>query len=41
VVFVDLAQAYWENLGQTRRLAAMLLPDIPHFFARDGAVVGF
>jgi len=41
LVFVHLARAYWENLGQTRRLPARLLPDIPHFIARDEAVAGF
>jgi len=38
VVFVHLGRSYWENLGQTRRLAAKMLPDIPHTFAHDGAV---
>jgi hypothetical protein len=40
VVFIHLARQYWENLAQTRRLAAKMLPDIPHSFAKDGAVVG-
>jgi ribonuclease BN (tRNA processing enzyme) len=40
VVFIHLARQYWENLAQTRRLAAKMLPDIPHSFARDGSVVG-
>jgi len=39
VVFVHLGRNYWENLSQTRRLAAKMLPDIPHSFAHDGAVV--
>jgi ribonuclease BN (tRNA processing enzyme) len=39
VVFVHLARPYWEDLPQTRRLAAKLLPDIPHLFARDGQVI--
>jgi L-ascorbate metabolism protein UlaG (beta-lactamase superfamily) len=41
VVFVHLGRACWENIGQTRRLAAKMLPDIPHTFARDGAVIRF
>lgn len=41
VVFVHLGRPYWENLDQTRRLAARRLPDIPHTFARDGAVIRF
>jgi len=39
VVFVHLGRTYWENLGKTRRLAAKMLPDIPHSFAHDGTVV--
>jgi ribonuclease BN (tRNA processing enzyme) len=41
IAFVHLARPCWENLAQTRRLAARMLPDIPHTFARDGAVIGF
>jgi ribonuclease BN (tRNA processing enzyme) len=36
VVFVHVARFYWENLAKLRRLAARMLPDIPHTFARDG-----
>jgi ribonuclease BN (tRNA processing enzyme) len=35
VVFVHLARPFQEKLAQTRRLAARMLPDIPHTFARD------
>src|SRR6185503_18741468 len=38
VVFVHLGRNYWDDLGRTRRLAAKMLPDIPHTFARDGTV---
>jgi ribonuclease BN (tRNA processing enzyme) len=41
VVFVHLGGRYWENLGRTRRLAAKMLPDIPHTFAKDGQVIAF
>ena len=37
IVFMHLARAYWEDLAKTKRLAAKMLPDIPHTFARDGA----
>ena len=36
VVFVHLARPYWANLKETRRLAARLLPNASHIFARDG-----
>jgi Cft2 family RNA processing exonuclease len=39
VVFVHLGRTYWENLPKTRRLAARMLPDIPHSFAHDGTVI--
>jgi hypothetical protein len=35
VVFVHVARELWANLGPTRRLAAKMLRDIPHTFARD------
>jgi ribonuclease BN (tRNA processing enzyme) len=41
VVFVHLGQVHWENLERTRRLAAKMLADIPHRFARDGDVINF
>jgi len=40
IVFIHLSRTCWENLARTRRLAAKILPDIPHTFARDGAVIG-
>jgi hypothetical protein len=40
VVFVHLGRTYWEDIGKTRRLAARMLPDIPHTFAHDGTVIG-
>lgn len=39
VLFMHLARAYWEDLGRTKRLAAKMLPDIPHSFANDGTVI--
>ncbi len=39
VVFVHLSRICWANLPRTRRLAAKLMPDIPHMFARDGQVI--
>ena len=39
IVFVHLARNYWEDFARTRRLAAKMLPDIPHTFAHDGAVI--
>lgn len=39
IVFMHLAGVYWENLAQTRKLAAKMLPDIPHSFAHDGSVI--
>jgi ribonuclease Z len=41
IVFTHLARPYWENLARTRRLAAKMLPDIPHVFARDGETFRF
>jgi L-ascorbate metabolism protein UlaG (beta-lactamase superfamily) len=40
VVFMHLGRTYWEDLSKTRRLAAKMLPDIPHTFAHDGSVIG-
>lgn len=39
IVFVHLARPHWENLGKIHRLAAKMLPDVPHIFAKDGAVI--
>jgi len=41
VVFVHLARPYWENLARTRRLAAKMLPELPHTFARDFEEISF
>ena len=41
VVFVHLARPYWENLTRTRRLAAKMLPELPHTFARDFEEISF
>src|SRR6266700_725502 len=41
VVFVHLARPHWENLTRTRRLAAKMLPELPHTFARDFAEISF
>jgi ribonuclease BN (tRNA processing enzyme) len=41
IAFVHLARGYWEALPKIRRLAARMLPDIPHTFAKDGAVIQF
>ena len=41
VLFVHLDGRYWQNLGRIRRLAAKLLPAIPHCFPQDGAVIPF
>lgn len=41
IVFVHLARAHWENLGKLRRLAAKMLPDVPHVFAKDGVMIQF
>lgn len=40
VLFVHLGREQWGNLAGLRRLAARMLPDIPHHFARDGEVFG-
>ena len=40
ILFVHLARPCHEELSKTRRLAAKMLPDIPHSFARDGTVIG-
>jgi ribonuclease BN (tRNA processing enzyme) len=36
ILFIHLARPYWENLEETRALAAQMLPGIPFSFARDG-----
>lgn len=41
VVFVHLARAAWDRIDKTRRLAAKMLPDIPHTFPSDGTVIRF
>jgi Cft2 family RNA processing exonuclease len=41
IVFMHLARAYWEDFAKTKRLAAKMLPDIPHTFAHDGAVFSY
>jgi ribonuclease BN (tRNA processing enzyme) len=41
VVFVHLGRDRWENFDRTRRLAAKMLPDLPHSFARDDQVIDF
>lgn len=41
IAFVHLARRYWDDLPTIRRLAAKMLPDIPHVFPKDGAVIGF
>jgi ribonuclease BN (tRNA processing enzyme) len=41
VAFIHLARAYWNDLPGVRRLAAKMLPDIPHTFPKDGAVIRF
>jgi ribonuclease BN (tRNA processing enzyme) len=38
VVFVHLSRWQWDNLAKVRRLAARMLPGIPHGFARDGQI---
>ena len=40
IVFMHLGRTYWEDLPRTRRMAAKMLPDIPHSFAHDGTVIG-
>ena len=35
VVFVHVARSSWKNLPKLRRLAAKMLPDLPHAFAGD------
>ena len=35
VVFIHLNRAYWEQLPAVRKLAAQMLPRLPHTFARD------
>jgi ribonuclease BN (tRNA processing enzyme) len=39
IAFVHLARPYWADLPGIRRLAARMLPDIPHTFPKDGAVI--
>ena len=39
VAFVHLARSYWANINQVRRVAAKMLPDIPHLFPKDGTVI--
>jgi Cft2 family RNA processing exonuclease len=41
VVFVHLARDCWNNMDRIRCLAAKMLPDIPHAFPKDGAVIQF
>ncbi len=41
IVFVHLARRYWENLKETRRLAAKMLPDVDLQFAHDGEEITF
>lgn len=41
IAFVHLARRYWDNLKETKKLAAKMLPDIPHIFARDGEEISF
>jgi len=41
VVFVHLSRHHREHLVTTRKLAAAMLPNIRHTFARDGEVVTF
>jgi L-ascorbate metabolism protein UlaG (beta-lactamase superfamily) len=41
VVFVHLGRDHWENFDRTRRLAAKMLSDLPHVFARDDQVIDF
>lgn len=41
IVFVHLGRSYWKELPKIRRLAARMLPHIPHTFAKDGAVIPF
>lgn len=35
LVFVHLGRDQWKNLGRVRRLAARMLPELPHTFAHD------
>jgi ribonuclease Z len=35
IVFMHLARQHWENLKETKRLAAKMLPGVPVAFARD------
>jgi ribonuclease BN (tRNA processing enzyme) len=39
IAFVHLGRGAWRNLPKTRRLAARLLPDIPHSFPGDDDVI--
>jgi len=41
IIFVHLGRHHWENLAQTRRLAAKMLPGIPFTFARDNQQFNF
>lgn len=41
VIFVHLSSAQWNDLPKVRRLAAKMLPDIPHRFASDGETFEF
>jgi ribonuclease BN (tRNA processing enzyme) len=39
IAFVHLARVFWADLPRIRRLAAKMLPEIPHSFPRDGTVI--
>jgi ribonuclease BN (tRNA processing enzyme) len=41
VVFVHLARSFRQNIARIRQLAATMLPDIPHTFARDMDEISF
>jgi len=41
IAFVHLARPLRQSLAQTRRLAAKMLPNIPHNFPQDGAEIAF
>jgi len=41
VAFVHLGRNLWQNLAATRRLAASMLPELPHTFARDYDEISF
>ena len=35
ILFMHVGRPYWENLNQTQRMAAKMLPNIPFTFLRD------